>query len=594
LLKNHDKFFDYRENTYVCNHKYRIFPMKTNISLRVLLFGLFVCYFAMGQSVVAQTDPISKTLHYLYQHINYLSADSLQGRMTGTKGEEMAYRYISEQFGLVGLQPKGSSNSYLQPFKFVAGRSYVGTNQLSVNKTKFELETDYFALPESGNGQVKAKVVNVGFGIEALDLKYSDYEGKDNLKGKVFLINMSSPDGIHPHSKYLNYSALSKKIATAVEKGASAIIFYNIDPTLPDPETKISAKVITANIPVLFIKEQAYKKIEVSNPKLSAHIQLSMENNERTGHNVIGFLDNRAPYTIVIGAHYDHLGHGEGGGSLHAGQPDIHNGADDNASGVATVIELARALSKQAETKNNNYLFIAFSGEELGLYGSNYFVQNPTISLPTVNYMLNYDMVGRLDTQSRTLTINSIGTSPQWEALSTIDKKNLHLITTESGVGPSDHTSFYWQKIPAVHFFTGLHTDYHKPSDDAFKINYEGIEVIIDYTLEAIQHFDKKGKLTFTPTKTEESQKAPKYKVTLGIMPDYAFEGKGVRITGIIDGRPAQAAGLEAGDIILRINDTEVNDMYSYMDALSKLKSGEKAVIMIERLSETQKINVFF
>ncbi|QQS29910.1 MAG: M28 family peptidase [Sphingobacteriales bacterium] len=568
--------------------------MKINFNFLILLFGCLISFGAAGQTASVQTDPISKTLHYLFQHVNYLSADSLEGRQTGSKGEQMAYRYISEQFRLIGLQPKGSSDSYLQPFTFVAGRSYTGTNKITIGKTVFEPEKDYFALPESGIGQVKAKVVNVGFGIDAPDLKYSDYEDKKDLKGKIFLINLSSPDGIHPHSKYLNYSGVNIKIATAVEKGASAILFYNIDPTLPDPENKMNAKVIAAGIPVIFILKDSYKKIETTNPKLSANIQLNLQKNERTGHNVIGYLDNKAQNTVVIGAHYDHLGYGESGGSLHAGQPAIHNGADDNASGVAAVIELARALTKFPETQNNNYLFIAFSGEELGLYGSNYFVQNPTIPLNTVNYMFNYDMVGRLDTQSRALTINSVGTSPQWASLKSLEVGNLHLITTESGIGPSDHTSFFWQKIPALHFFTGLHTDYHKPSDDAQLVNFEGIETVVNFTLKAIQTFNQSDKLTFTPTKTEESKKAPKYKVTLGIMPDYAFEGTGVKITGVIDGRPAQTAGLEAGDIILQINETEVKDMYSYMDALSKFKTGDKATIIIKRLSETQKINVFF
>ncbi|HRK27944.1 MAG TPA: M28 family peptidase [Chitinophagales bacterium] len=544
--------------------------------------------------VGAQTAPDNRV--FLQRHVTYLSSDKLEGRLTGSPGEQLAGEYIASLFKDWGIEPKGEQDTYFQSFTFTAGREYVGTNKLTINKINFKPDVDYYALPESGNGTVKGILTDVGFGIDAPDLPYSDFAGKNKLSGKIFLINLSSPDGIHPHSKYNQYTAIGKKIATAVEKGALAIVFYNIDANLSDPEIKIVPKTIAANIPVLFIKSAAYNKVKDNLTKnTKVDIAINTRKTEKTGRNVIGFINNNAPNTVIIGAHYDHLGYGESGGSLHAGMPDIHNGADDNASGVAVLLQLANNLHNNPDAKACNYLFIAFSGEELGLYGSNYYVQHPTVPLAQVNYMLNYDMVGRLDTTTRTLTINGVGTSPQWSVLNTITTGNLHIKTTESGVGPSDHTSFYWQKIPAIHFFTGIHADYHKPADDAEKVNTEGVEAILDYSMSLITTLNKQNeKLQFTPTKTEESQKAPKYKITLGIMPDYAYEGTGIRLTGVIDGRPAQNAGLQAGDVIIKIGNKPIINMHSYMEALSLLKAGDATTIKILRNETESDINITF
>lgn len=568
-----------------------LFPLK--ITGRLLQLAIFAGLAAMCTGTQAQIPgtPASQ----LRQDIQYLSADSLEGRLTGSSGEQKAARYISRQFNAIGLQPRGSNNSYLQPFTFTAERQYTGNNRLRIGKIVLVPEKDYYALPEAANGKVKGTLAAAGYGIEGANLTYTDYHFPGPLNGKVLLINIAAPEGLKLPDEYRGQAGINKKIATAVQKGAAAIIFYNTDTTLADPDVKMGPRVVSAGIPVLFLKAHAYKKLQNAgnNPKVT--LQLETRKIEKTGHNVAGYLDNKAPHTVVIGAHYDHLGYGESGNSLHTGTPAIHNGADDNASGVAAMLEIARQLKNNPQApRSNNYLFVAFSGEELGLFGSNYFVQHATVPMETVNYMLNYDMVGRLDSINKTLTINGAGTSPGWQSLNRITTGNLNIKTTESGVGPSDHTSFYWQKIPAIHFFTGIHTDYHKPADDWEKINYRGIEEVVQYSLELINTLNEDGKLTFTPTKTEESQKAPKYKVTLGIMPDYAFEGTGVRITGVVDGRPAQTAGLQSGDIITQIDDTPVKDMYSYMNALGKLSTGKKSVVIILREGKEEKINVQF
>lgn len=300
---------------------------------------------------------------------------------------------------------------------------------------------------------------------------------------------------------------------------------------------------------------------------------------EITGRNVLAFLDNGAPQTVVIGAHYDHLGFGDEN-SLFAGGKAIHNGADDNASGVAVMIDVAQKLI-QSNVKANNYLFIAFSGEEKGLWGSNYFCKNPTIQ--NMNYMINLDMVGRLNNE-RSLAISGVGTAPDWkEALEKSNQFKFSLVLSESGVGPSDHTSFYNTGIPAIHLFTGQHSDYHKPSDDADKINYNGIKDISEYVFSIIKALNEKSKLTFQKTKDESTSTAADFKVTLGVMPDYLYGGEGMRIDGVKEDRPAAKAGLIQGDIVKKIGDYSVTDMMSYMEALSKFEKGQKTTIFFIR-----------
>lgn len=304
----------------------------------------------------------------------------------------------------------------------------------------------------------------------------------------------------------------------------------------------------------------------------------------RIGKNVIGYLDNQAETTVVIGAHYDHLGYGHFG-SLYDGEPAIHNGADDNASGVACLLYLAKQL-KASEAKNNNYLFIGFSGEEMGLYGSKSFLKNATIDTATMNYMINMDMVGRLN-KDKILAINGTGTSPVWKpALAKIDIDGIKTKNTESGVGPSDHTSFYLENIPALHFFSGQHLHYHKPTDDSELINYIGLENISKFIIELIEDLDDEGTLAFTKTKDNDERKAAAFKVTLGVMPDYVFDGEGMRIDGVLEDRPAQLAGLERGDVIIQMGAVKVKDIYDYMEGLSKFKKGETASVKVKRGKE--------
>ena len=317
-------------------------------------------------------------------------------------------------------------------------------------------------------------------------------------------------------------------------------------------------------------------------PKTNPHEEVKFDTNGDgtiTGNNVIGFLDNKAENTIIIGAHYDHLGYG-GEGSLYRDSiKAVHNGADDNASGIAVLLNLASKL--KGKNTNNNYLFMAFSGEEMGLLGSNYFVKNPTINTKKVSYMINMDMVGRMKKDS-TLAVYGTGTSPIFKQVLKSHNDNFKLVQQESGVGPSDHTSFYLADIPVLHFFTGQHEDYHKPSDDSEKLNYDGMYLISDYIFNIITDLDDNGKLAFRKTKNE-SENSPRFKVGLGVIPDYLYDGKGMRIDGISEGKPAQKAGLQKGDIVIKLGDSLVTNMMSYMRALSVFDKGDSTNVTVKR-----------
>lgn len=318
-------------------------------------------------------------------------------------------------------------------------------------------------------------------------------------------------------------------------------------------------------------------------PKTDPHqeVKYTVVGNDSTitGTNVVGFIDNKAPYTVIIGAHYDHLGYGAEGSLYRGEEKAIHNGADDNASGVAIMLNLASKL--KGINKNNNYLFLAFSAEEMGLLGSNYFTKNATLDLKDVNYMLNMDMVGRLK-QDSTLAVYGVGTSPILKQVVNSSNTQFKLIEKESGTGPSDHTSFYNSDIPVLHFFTGQHEDYHKPSDDSEKLNYEGMEAISNYIFEIITQLDRAGKLAFRKTKNE-SEDVPRFRVGLGVIPDYLFDGNGMRIDGVTEDKPAQKAGLQKGDIVIQLGDSAIVDMMSYMRALASFKEGDKTKVKVDR-----------
>jgi Peptidase family M28/PDZ domain len=342
--------------------------------------------------------------------------------------------------------------------------------------------------------------------------------------------------------------------------------------------------------------DNSYLQVFSFTPKSNPHdtLEPQITTSSKQARNVVAYLNNNAPNTVVIGAHYDHLGHAEYGNSLYAGNDKpIHNGADDNASGTAAVIEMARLL-KTSASKNNNYLFVNFSGEELGLFGSKYFVEHLPKNIAPINYMINMDMVGRLHKDGG-VAVNGIGTSPTFAAMfKNIKADSFSVKTSESGIGPSDHTSFYLKNYPVLFFFTGTHSDYHKPTDDIEKINFRGEALVIHYINQLIDSLDSKGKLVFTKTKNDDNKDSPKFKVTLGIMPDYVYEGKGIRVDGVSDNRPAAKAGIETGDVIMQLGKHKTDDMQLYMKALAAHKKGDTIKVKVIRNKKVKRLKLTF
>ncbi len=358
-----------------------------------------------------------------------------------------------------------------------------------------------------------------------------------------------------------------------------------------------AADYLIKNIKALGLKP--YQNNEYIQPftykiKLNPHDTTAV-GTESNGKNVIAFLDNHAAKTIVIGAHYDHLGLNEHNNSTKANsQGEIHNGADDNASGVSGVLEVARMLSQNNIQEKTNFIFAFFSGEEDGLIGSKHMAETVKMLYPNTVAMINMDMIGRLNSKKE-LTVGGVGTNPNFSKIVEKYKPAGFTITLdESGIGPSDHTSFYLKDIPVLFFFTGTHSDYHKPSDDEEKINYTGLNSIVNYTFSVAVALSEMESIGFTKTKSNAGKTAAKYKVTLGIMPDYADTGDGLHVDGVTDNRPADLAGIKAGDILLKIGTCPVKEVYSYMECLAKINAGDELQVTFKRNGEIKTTTVKF
>lgn len=509
----------------------------------------------------------------LETHIKFLADDKLEGRRAGSIGEKLAMEYISSKFKATGLAAKGI-DGYYQPFEINEGLQINEGTYLTINETSLVAGKDFFPFSFSAEKTIEAS--------PAVAIQEADMPWFIDLK-EIMEENKSNP-----HFDLTEY--IRKNSKKAYDRAASAVIIYNTsaddDKLAFNPKDKSEP----IAIPVIYVMKDAAKKyFSDATATLKIKMNVDIGEKKRTGHNVVAYIDNGASSTVILGAHFDHLGYGEDGNSmLRTGEKLIHNGADDNASGTAALLELARIL-KTTKAKNNNYLFIAFSGEELGLYGSKYFTEHPTIDLSTASYMINMDMVGRLNDSTKTLAVGGYGTSPTWATVINAHDKKLpfSIKIDSSGTGPSDHTSFYRKDIPVLFFFTGQHKDYHRPSDDAERINYDGELGVINYINTIITTLNKQTqKLAFTKTREAAVSMTP-FRVTLGIMPDYTFSGTGVRADGVTDGRPAAKAGLKAGDVIIQLGDNVINSVENYMQVLNKFSKGDKTKVKYKRGNET-------
>ena len=548
------------------------------LRLNAILLLIFLFTLPCLSQKLKKADKISRD--NLEAHVRYLADDRLEGRRAGSPGEKLAMEYISDKFKSAGLLPKGN-DGYYQEFEINEGLQINDGTTFSINDVTLEAGKDYFPFPYSARKSIEA---SPAIAIQEADMPWF-----------VDLEDILDENKQNPHFDLNDY--IKKNAQKAYDRAATAVVIYNTSADADNLSFNPKDRSETLPLPVIYVnKDAATKYFSDATATLNIKLKVDIGEKKREGHNVVGYIDNGAPTTVVLGAHFDHLGYGEDGNSmLRTGEKLIHNGADDNASGTAALIELARIL-KTSKFKNNNYLFIAFSGEELGLYGSKYFTEHPTVALATINYMINMDMVGRLNDSTKSLAVGGFGTSPAWATVIKPNEKKLPFVIKidSSGSGPSDHTSFYRKDIPVLFFFTGQHKDYHRPTDDAERINYDGELLIVNYINNLIGSLNKQNqRLAFLKTRESQLSMAP-FKVTLGIMPDYTFSGSGVRADGVTEGRPASKAGLKAGDVIVKLGETVVTSMESYMQALNRLNKGEKTKVVYKRGEETIESDIQF
>ena len=558
----------------------------------------------------------------LQQHVSYLASDALDGRRTGTAGANDAARYIAGEFARLGLRPATSGPAtrrgsqvmarYLQSFPYVSGVELGKGNQIAFGPTKqaLTLSEEWTPLGFSGSANVTGSLVFVGFGIKAAEQNYDDYAGLP-VSGNIAVAVPGTPDGDNPHGKFFRYVDVQWKAIAARDAGAKALLVVSGSENFKDERLarlQYDNMAGTVGLPIAVISQQALAKLapEISFAELqklaSAKQQSTVKpiagpftvvtdvvRKEVPAYNVVGILEGSDPVakkeTIVIGAHYDHLGRG-GSGSLAQTAGEIHHGADDNASGTAGMLELARLFTSQRPRPKRTIVFIAFGGEEEGLLGSNYYVNHPISLLTNTVAMINMDMIGRM--KDRKLVIGGVGSAKEWRDIinkGTADaNRSFSLTLNEDGFGPSDHSSFYGKQVPVLFFWTGTHVDYHKPSDTFDKINYADEARILDLVAYIVREVDGTEKrLTYTTAKTEATPRTGGFRVYLGTIPNYAESNDGLLIDGVRDDSPAAKAGLKAGDRIVKIGTRDIKNVYDYTYALGEMKAGEEYVVEVVR-----------
>lgn len=583
---------------------------------------LLISVLLLASTVAVAQSQDEPSASRLQQHVSYLASAALDGRRTGTAGANDAARYIAGEFARLGLKPgmggAGSKPSrmmarYLQQFPYIAGIELGKQNEIVIGPTSQRLvvREDWMPLSFSTNANVSGSIVFVGYGIKAPELDHDDYQGVP-VSGNIAIALAGTPDGDNPHGKFLRYMDVHLKAIAARDAGAKALLLITNEPDFKrahlvrlDFEITMGGDV---RLPVATVSQQAVARL-VPELGLSELRQLASAKQQSTlkpvagpftvttelvrkevaAYNVVGVLEGSDRLlkneTIVIGAHYDHLGRG-GSGSLAPRSGEIHHGADDNASGTAGVLELARVLTSQRPRPKRTIVFIAFSGEEEGLLGSNYYVNHPVTPLNSIIAMINMDMIGRM--KDSKLVIGGVGTAKEWRDIitqGTADPaRKFELTLTEDGFGPSDHSSFYGKQIPVLFFWTGTHNDYHKPTDTSEKINYQDETRILSLVSYIVRHVDGADKrVTYTTAKTQPAPRTGGFRVYLGTIPNYADSNSGLLIDGVREDSPAAKAGLKAGDRIVKIGTREVKNVYDYTYALGEMKAGEEYVVEVMR-----------
>jgi hypothetical protein len=434
------------------------------------------------------------SLMRLKHDVCLLASDSLMGREAGTAGEYLSRMFIASQFTEAGLQPFFGDTSFFRSFTYHDEPFIANGTTFSINGKNLKLLADFYPLAYSINDTVIGETFNAGYGISAAFSGYDDYKDTAAGRGKIFVMELGAPAGYEENEAIQQRAGKYNKILLAQERGAIAVIFICSDTAYGRPSDNPNYYWQRASIPVLYVtKNSLFSK--TGNDKISLAVNIDRES-KRSAYNVAGWINNHAEYSIVIGGHYDHLGTGQFGARNGGGEDNIFYGADDNASGTAGVMELARRIKTSGLTKYN-YIFVAFSAEEKGLIGSSRFLSDSSINGASVNCMIDLDMIGRLNEKNE-VKIFGVGTAKEWKnTIKNIPAEKLKLVNIKSGAGGSDHMPFYYHNIPDIFIHTGLHTDYHTPKDICEKVNFEGMIRVINFTQKLIESLDSKPKLTF-------------------------------------------------------------------------------------------------
>lgn len=592
--------------------------------MKRLLLALSLLAAISCQSIAqnaAPSDP-KTDVAALKRHIRYLASPELQGRRAGEPGNVLAAKYIADQFKEDGLKPAGDSGTYFQKFNFIAAMNPGPNNTCDAEiddvTLNFAPDVDFRTLPFSADTTMMGRVVFVGYGISSDSLKFDEYANV-SVQGKIVIVLRYSPETAVKDGRFRAYESLYRKTFIAREKGAVGVIIV----TGPADEDKPGLMKMTldrdfrsAGIPVINLKSSLadsimklagsrkdlrtiqkeitanMKPASFEIPHLTINVQTNVVKEYRPTANVVGFLEGNDPslkdQTVILGAHFDHLGMGgEGSGSMKPDTIAIHPGADDNASGSAGLLELARYLSSQRKNLRRSVLLIAFTGEELGLLGSAYYVNHPSYPLSSTIAMINLDMVGRM--HDNVLVVEGMGTSPGFEELATKENNRsaLKLTLKPDGFGPSDHASFYAKDIPVMFFFTNLHDDYHRPSDTWDKINYTGEATVVDYAARIVRDLvNADAKPSFVRVQSTAAQPGGDSRGTrvfFGSIPDFAGDVVGVKISGTRAGSPAEKAGLVAGDVIVKFGGKDIKNLYDFMYVLGDFKPGDEVEVVFKR-----------
>lgn len=595
--------------------------------------------------VVAQQKGLEPSVDRLKKDVSYLASDQLDGRRTGTTGANEAAKYIAGEFSKIGLKP--GEARYLQSFPYVAGVELGRNNRL----LSHNVGKDWMPLGFSANQSMEGvQAILVGYGITASELNHNDY-ASPKVAGRIAIALSGTPDSDNPHGQFARYEEVRWKSIAARNAGAKALIVVARENNFNDdrlsrlrhdhtagdagiPVIAISRQAAEAllNKPITEIEQAAKSKSELAYTEVASPISLSVDiiRKEVPAYNVIGVLEGSDPVlkneNIVIGAHYDHLGRGgEGSGSLSPNSGDIHHGADDNASGTAGLLELARIFSAQQPRPKRTLIFIAFGGEEEGLLGSAYYVNHPHAPLKNTVAMINMDMIGRM--RDRKLVIGGVGTAQEWKQIITqansaqsmqvaanspapvkgvpivvsangrpivtVDPNGAFELTmNEDGYGPSDHSQFYGKQIPVLFFWTGTHSDYHKPSDTYEKINYDDEARILKLVATIVRDVEGAEKRLTYQTAKADPPRGGGFRVYLGTIPNYADSTNGLLIDGVREGSPAEKAGMKGGDRIVKIGTRDVKNVYDYTAALGEMKAGQEYVFEVMRGSEKLTLKV--